>query len=67
MANKLEAIQRNFLGGAFGSDFEYYLVRWDIVKQPVSQGGLGIKDLHLFNDSLLGKWSWRFMNEKGNL
>lgn len=29
------------------------------------KGGLGIKDLDLFNKSLLGKWIWRML-EKGD-
>ena len=28
---------------------------------------LGVRDLRLFNETLLGKSLWRFMNEKGNL
>jgi len=67
VANKLEAIQMNFLWGSFGSDFKFHLVRWNIVKQPLSMGGLGVRDLRLFNEALLEKWFWRFMNEKGNL
>ena len=42
VAAKLEAIQRKFLWGSFGADFKYDLVRWDIVKLPMSDGGLGV-------------------------
>jgi len=56
VASKLEAIQSIFLWGSFGSDFKYHLVRWNIVKQPMTQGGLGVRDLRLFNEALLGKW-----------
>jgi len=66
-AAKLEAIKRNFLRGSFRSYFKYHLVRWNFVKQHVVQGGLGIRDVGLFSEALLGKWLWRFMNEKCNL
>ena len=55
MTAKLEAIQRKFLWGSFGADFKYHLVRWDIVKLPMSEGGLGVRDLKLSNEALLGK------------
>jgi len=46
----LEAIQRSFLWGSFGSDFKYDRVQWNIVKQPVTQGGLRVREMRLFNE-----------------
>jgi len=62
VATKLEAIQRKFLWGYFGGDFKYYLVRWDIVKLSMPEGGLGVRDLKIFNEALLGKWLQRFID-----
>jgi len=49
VATKLKAIQSQFLWGSFHSDFRYHLVRWNIVKLPMLDGGLGIRDLNMFN------------------
>lgn len=50
--------------GSFGNDFKYHLLKLNIVKQPLRKGGLGIRDLIIFNEAILGKWLWRFINEK---
>lgn len=38
------------------------LVNWDLVCYPKEFGGLGVKDLHLMNVSLLIKWWWKWTN-----
>ena len=44
-----------------------HLVRWAIVRLDKQQGGLGIRDLIILNETLLGKWFWRFASERDPL
>lgn len=36
-------------------------VAWDKVCKLKNEGGLGIKNLELFNKALLPKWKWRHL------
>jgi hypothetical protein len=39
-------------------------VRWSKVCTPISEGGLGIRNLPRLNHALLGKWLWRYGVER---
>jgi len=41
------------------------LVKWNILRQPKEQGGLGIQDLDIQNKCLLSKWLYKLCNEEG--
>jgi hypothetical protein len=64
VANRIEKIQRSFLWGTFEEVAKFHLVKWDMVCNPYSHGGLAIKNLKRFNEALLGKWLWRFGVER---
>jgi hypothetical protein len=67
VAKRLEQIQRNFLWGHTEEVFKYHLVKWDQVCSPLTNGGLAIRNLRLFNEALLGKWLWRYGVERDAL
>jgi hypothetical protein len=60
---QLVRLQRNFLWGGGAADKRLCWVKWDQVCLPKEQGGLGVKNLELFNMALLSKWKWRFLSD----
>uniref|UniRef100_A0A2N9EX59 Reverse transcriptase domain-containing protein n=1 Tax=Fagus sylvatica TaxID=28930 RepID=A0A2N9EX59_FAGSY len=65
MERKLSGWQRMYLSkGGMGEGKKFHLVNWSQVYQPLKMGGLGVRNLRLFNQALLGKWLWRYGNEE---
>jgi hypothetical protein len=60
----LVAVQRSFLWGGGRIDKKICWVSWNRVCEPKVKGGLGIKNLELFNYALLCKWKWRCLIDK---
>ena len=56
--------KETFCGEGGALEQKPYLVNWAIVCLEKQKGGLGIRNLSIFNETLLGKWSWRFVSEK---
>lgn len=42
-------------------------ISWKELAKPKCQGGMGFRDLHVFNLALLGKHGWRFMTNSTSL
>jgi hypothetical protein len=64
VANRFEKFQRDFLWVGVGGKFKYHLVSCHKVCTPISEGGLGIRNLLRFNHALLDKWLWRYGIER---
>jgi hypothetical protein len=60
-------IQRNFLWGGSIDIKKICWINWDQICLPKIKGGLGIKNLELFNLALLSKWKWRLISENDAL
>jgi hypothetical protein len=56
VANRIEKLYRDFLWGGLGDEFKYHLASWSKVCSPITEGGLGIQNLKIFNNALLRKW-----------
>ncbi|CAK8543927.1 unnamed protein product [Lathyrus sativus] len=57
-------IQRQFLWFGLKEGKGVNWISWKIVCKPKSKGGLGVKDISIFNKALLRKWIWRILNDK---
>jgi hypothetical protein len=64
VAHHIEKLQRDFLWGGIGDEFKYHLVNRCTICAPIQQGGLGLRQIIPFNQALMGKWLWRFANER---
>lgn len=63
VAKEIDRIQSSFLWGDSEHNRKLHLVSWSKVCMSMKQGGLGIKNIRLANESLLLKWWWRYGQE----
>ena len=40
---------------------------WKTTCAPKNHGGLGVKDIAMFNEALLTKWKWNLFHDRGSL
>jgi hypothetical protein len=50
VAKQMEPIQHNFLWGHTEDVFKFHLVKWEQVCNPLTNGGLAIRNLRRFNE-----------------
>jgi hypothetical protein len=67
IASRIEKLQRDFLWGGREDERKFHLVNWKTACLPLQGGGLGIRNMAIFNKALLGKWLWRYSTESSSL
>nr|KYP59667.1 Putative ribonuclease H protein At1g65750 family [Cajanus cajan] len=58
---------RRFLWGGVGDQKKVCWISWDKVTLPKEKGGLGVKNIILFNRSLLAKWRWNLFHQSSSM
>jgi hypothetical protein len=54
--NHIEELQRDFLWDRVGEEIKFHLFSWSKICTPIFLSGLGVQNMLLFNQALLGKW-----------
>jgi len=61
VCKSITRIQRRFLWGLGKEKESISWVSWKVLCKPREEGGLGLRDIRMFNSTLLTKWRWRLM------
>jgi ribonuclease HI len=61
LCDELTKMIRNFWWGAENGQRKAHWIAWEKLLRPKDRGGIGFKDLRLFNQALLARQAWRLI------
>ncbi|XP_021719982.1 uncharacterized protein LOC110687662 [Chenopodium quinoa] len=67
LIDEIHAMIARFWWGSSGTERKMHWLSWEKLCLPKSLGGMGFRDLKIFNQALLVKQGWRLMNNPNSL
>ena len=67
LCNEIEVLMKRFWWGQQGDGRKVHWVKWEEMTKSKLVGGMGFRDLVMFNGSLLAKQAWRLLHNKQSL